>query len=228
MTRARWLAVPILAVLVGALAWLAWRAPQVDAVVLRSAPLVRSIQFSARVATLSRVEVGSTLTARVAKVAVREGDTVRAGDVLVQLETDELQAVLAQQQASLKQAQARLLGMRSTGRSQAQAALAQAQATLQAASNDVARTRQLVAQNFLSPARLDDAERALGVAQAAHDAAAAQVRANADNGTDLAQAQAQLELSRAAVQAAHARLAQTALRAPADATVLARNVEPGQ
>jgi HlyD family secretion protein len=36
------------------------RGPLVDAVVVQSAPLVRTLQFSARVATLSRVDVGST------------------------------------------------------------------------------------------------------------------------------------------------------------------------
>jgi len=224
----RWLLAVLLASVAAALAWLAWRAPQVDAVVLQAAPLVRSIQFSARVATLTRVEVGSTLTARVAQVLVREGDAVRQGDVLVQLEPDELRATLAQQQANLAQAQARLLGLRSTGRSQALAALAQAQATLHATLLDVERTRQLVLQGFMSPARLDDAERTLTVAQAAQEAAAAQVQANADQGTDLAQAQAQLDLARAAVQAAQARLGQTAVRAPANARVLARSVEPGQ
>ncbi|MBE0472597.1 HlyD family efflux transporter periplasmic adaptor subunit [Rhodoferax sp.] len=229
MTRARrWLLALLLVTVAVVLVWLARRAPQVEAVVLQAAPLVRSIQFSARVATLTRVDVGSTLTARVAQVLVREGDAVRAGDVLVQLETDELRAALAQQQASLAQAQARLQGLRSTGRSQAQAALAQAQATLQATRLDVERTRQLVAQGFLSPARLDDADRTLAVAQAAQEAAAAQVRANADHGTDLAQAQAQSDLAHAAVQAAQARLAQTAVRAPTDARVLSRSVEPGQ
>jgi len=218
----------VLALLLGAGAWLAWRAPQVDALTLQTAPLVQSIQFSARVATLSRVEVGSTLTARVAQVRVREGDAVRAGDVLLRLEADELRAALAQQQASLSQAQARLRSLRSSGRSQAQAALAQAQANLHAARSDLDRTRQLLAQGFLSPARLDDAERAVAVAQAAQEAAAAQVSANADDGADLAQAQAQVVLAQAALQAAQARLAQTTLRAPADARVLARQVELGQ
>lgn len=228
MTRSRWLIALVVLLMAAVAGGLALRAPQVDAVVLQTAALVRSIQFSARVATLARVEVGSTLTARVAQVLVREGDAVRAGDVLVQLEPDELRAALAQQQASLAQAQARLAGLRSTGRSQAQAALAQAQATLQAAQSDLVRTRQLVAQGFLSPARQDDAERAVGVAQAARDAAAAQVQANTDTGTDLIQAQAQLELARGATQAAQARLAQTTVRAPTDAKVLSRDVEPGQ
>ena len=88
--------------LIVAAAAAAWRlrAPQVDVVTLGTAPLVRTLQFSARVATTSRVSVGATLTGRVADVAVREGDAVRQGDVLLRLETDEAQAALAQAQAN--------------------------------------------------------------------------------------------------------------------------------
>jgi multidrug efflux pump subunit AcrA (membrane-fusion protein) len=112
--KRRW-AIPLLLGLMAALLWLALRPPLVDSVTVQATRLVRSVQFSARVATLARVDLGSTLTARVAQVLVREGAKVRAGDALVRLESDELQAALAQAQAAQTQAQARLLGLRSTG-----------------------------------------------------------------------------------------------------------------
>ena len=204
------------------------RGPQVDALVVQSAPLVRTLQFSARVATLSRVDVGSTVTGRVAQVRVMEGTEVRQGDVLVQLESDELRAALAQAVAAERQAKARLEGLRSTGRTAAQAARAQADASLQAASASLARVQQLVAEGFYSPAQLDEARRAVDVARAQQLGAQAQLQATADAGTDVAQAQAQLALAQAATVAAQARLAQTTLVAPADARVLTREVEPGQ
>lgn len=204
------------------------RGPQVDALVVPSAPLVRTLQFSARVATLSRVDVGSTVTGRVAQVRVMEGTQVRQGDVLVQLESDELRAALAQAVAAERQAKARLEGLRSTGRTAAQAARAQADASLQAASASLARVQQLVAEGFYSPAQLDEARRAVDVARAQQLSAQAQLQANADAGTEVAQAQAQLALAQAATVAAQARLAQATLVAPADARVLVRGVEPGQ
>ena len=207
---------------------LSMRGAVVDALVVQSAPLVRTLQFSARVATLSRVDVGSTVTGRVAEVRVAEGAQVRQGDVLVQLESDELRAALAQTLASERQSQARLAGLRSSGRSAAQAARAQADATLQAASANLARVQQLVAQGFYSAAQLDEARRAVDVARAQQLSAQAQVQANADAGTDVVQAQAQLALAQAATVAARARLAQATLVAPADARVLVRDVEPGQ
>jgi uncharacterized protein YbaP (TraB family) len=162
------------------------------------------------VATLSRVNVGATLTGRVARVNVDEGAQVRRGDVLVQLETSELEAAVAQARAAERQAQARLAGLRSTGRTAANAGLLQAQATVRAAEADLARTQQLVAQGFLSEARLDEARRAVEVARAQQAGAQAQLRANEDNGTDVAQAQAQLAQARAATAAAQQRLARQA------------------
>lgn len=227
----RWFAVALGAVVLVVAAFtgvMALRGPQVDALLVQSAPLVRTLQFSARVATLSRVDVGSTVTGRVAQVQVTEGAQVRRGDVLVQLESDELAAALAQAVAAERQAQSRLVGLRSSGRSAAQAARAQANATLQAASASLARVQQLVAQGFYSAAQLDEAQRAVDVAQAQQLSAQAQVQANADAGTDVVQAQAQLALARAATVVAQARLAQATLVAPADARVLVRDVEPGQ
>ena len=229
--KRRWLAWVLgAAVLLAAVAMGAdtLRGPQVDALAVPSAPLVRTLQFSARVATLSRVDVGSTVTGRVAQVRVMEGTQVRQGDVLVQLESDELRAALAQAVAAERQAKARLEGLRSTGRTAAQAARAQADASLQAASASLARVQRLVAEGFYSPAQLDEARRAVDVARAQQLSAQAQLQANADAGTEVAQAQAQLALAQAATVAAQARLAQATLVAPADARVLVRGVEPGQ
>jgi HlyD family secretion protein len=192
------------------------------------APLVRTLQFSARVATASRVEVGSTLTGRVLQVAVIEGALVKAGDVLVRLESDELRASVAQAQASERQAAARLAGLRSTGRSAAQAGVAQAESVLLATQAELQRTLDLVAEGFLSAARLDEARRAVAVAQAQLDGARAQSAANAERGSDVAQAQAQLALASAARLAAEVRLGEAVITAPADARVLTRTVEPGQ
>jgi HlyD family secretion protein len=204
------------------------RGPSVDVIELQRAPLVRTLQFSARVASLSRVDVGSTLTARVASVGVAEGARVPAGEVLVQLEDAEARAALAQAVAAEQQAVARLSGLRSSGRTAAQAALAQAEAAQRVAQAAQERAQQLVAQGFYSAAQADEARRAATVAQEQVRSVRSQVQANADGGTDLVQAQAQVEVARAGIAAAQARLAQTTLRAPADARVLLRAVEPGQ
>ena len=204
------------------------RAPTVPGVRVFKGPLVRTLQFSGRVVTQSRVDVGSTLTGRVLLVAAVEGAQVSKGDVLVRLESDELRAALDQARANEQQAAARLAGLRSTGRSSAQAGLAQADSVLIAAKAELQRTQELVVKGFLSEAKLDEARRGADVAQAQQVSARAQSAANADRGTDVAQAQAQLALANAATAAARARLMQAVVVAPADARVLTRGVEPGQ
>lgn len=87
------------------------------------------------------------------------------------------------------------------------------------------RTQQLVAQGFLSASRLD-VRRAVDVAKAQQTSAKAQTQAT----TRLVRiwCKRRPNYCRAATVAARARLAQSALLAPADARVLSRDVEPGQ
>ena len=233
MRRERNWRVPGLLLLILAVGLAAWtalgrRGPAVPAVQLQAGPLVRSLLFSARVSTQTRVDLGATVTGRVRQVLVREGDAVKAGAPLLRLESDEAEAALRQALASERQAEARVAGLRGSGRGSARAGLQQAEANLRAAQADLTRTEDLVAQGFLSPARLDESRRAVAVARAQADAARTAAEALGDAGTDLAQAQAQLDLARAGVAAARSRLAQTVLAAPADARVLDRQAEPGQ
>ncbi len=179
-------------------------------------------------ATLSRVEVGSTLTGRVAAVGVREGDAVAAAQPLLRLEDDDAKAALAQAEASVEQAQARLAGLQRGGRDGADAAVAQADAQVRATEAEARRTRELLAQGFVGQARLDEAERAAAVARAQRAAALAQRQGLDADGSDLRQARAALALAEAARDGARVRLAQATVRAPADARVLSRTVEPGQ
>jgi len=145
----------IVLALLALLAWFGLRGTPSEAVAAQYAPLVRTLQFSARVATLSRVEVGSTLTTRVAEVLVREGEQVQVGQPLVRLEAEEFQAALAQAIATEKQADA----------------------TLTAARAELKRTEALVAQSFVTASRLDDARRAVEVARAQRQAAQAAIAA---------------------------------------------------
>jgi HlyD family secretion protein len=229
--RARRRGIAFVAVLLVAAAlgaWFATRPMAVDAVVLQRGPLVRTLQFTARVETPARVDAGPTLTGRVARVAVREGERFDAGAVLLQLEDDELRAAVTQAEASLRQARARQDAQRGVARPAADAALAQAEATLHAAARELERARELVAQGYVSQSRADDAERALLVARSQRDAARVQAESNRERGAETAATLAQLDAAVATAQVARARLAQATLRAPAPGRVIERDVEPGQ
>jgi HlyD family secretion protein len=221
------LAITALAILVAAIWWFT-RAPLVAATSIALTDIVQTLQFSARVATTSRVEVGSTLTGRVVDVAVREGAQVKRGATLIRLESDELLAVMMQAKATESQVAAKLAGLRTTGRLSVNANVAQADSVLFTANADLARTKDLVARGFLSEAKLDEVMRSVKVAQAQQTSARAAQSANADLGSDILEVRAALLLASAATAAASSRLSQTLVLAPADAKVLARLVEPGQ
>jgi HlyD family secretion protein len=206
--------------------WWFTRPPMATATVVGQEPLLRTLQFSARVATTSRVDVGSVATGRVVKVLVVEGAEVRRGDVLLSMETTELDATLLQSKAAELQASARLAGIRSTGLMVAEASVSQADSVENKAASDLARIEGLAEKGFVSSTQRDQARSALEVAIAQSKSALAQRRAT--QSTDVSQAQSQLAVARAATAAASARLGQSNVLAPADAKVLTRLVEPGQ
>ena len=221
------LALLLVAAVAAALVWSRTRAAPVTVLSVRAAPLTQSLAVSGRVVSENRVFVGSTVTGRVAEVTRREGGTLREGELIVRLEDAELVAAVHQATAGLASAQARLASQRRLAAPVATQQLEQARANAAAADREVQRTEQLLAQGFIGQARLDEVKRVAEVAQAALRSAQVQQEANV-SGTELLQAEARVTEARAAVELARARLAQTRITSPAEATVLARLVEPGQ
>ena len=189
--------------------------------------LQQNVLATGRIGSDTRLEVGSEVTATVTRVAVREGDTVAAGDVLIQLNDAEAQATLTQAQAALAEARARQAQLGSVGAPVAEAALAQARATLVTAEAEHRRAQELVAQGFFARQKADDALRALVLAQNALAAAQSQAVAQRPQGAEGVLAHTRLAQAEAAVEAARARLARLTLRSPVAGTVLTRAAEPG-
>lgn len=212
---------------VAAVAALRWRGPELPVAVVTSAPLVQTVVFSARVASPTRVFLGSTITGRVAEVPQREGAQLARDQLVVRLEDAELGAAARQADAALAAAQARLVSQRALAAPVATQQLLQARANAQAAERERERNESLQQQGFIGQARLDEARRAAEVAQAQLRSAEAQQAANT-SGAELLQAQARVAEARAAAELARSRLAQTRIVAPGEALLLQRLVEPGQ
>lgn len=213
-------------VVVAGLLWMWTRAPLVPAVQVSWAPLIRTLHFSARVNAAARVEVASTTTGRVVAVFVVAGQTVKEGEPLFQLDSSELLASLGQAKANEGQAAARLLGVQTTGQSFADSLERQADAISRRTQNELARTRELAASGFLSPAKLDEAVSAAQMTEAQRSGARAQSAASRT--TEVTQARALLAVAKAASAVADAKLAQQIVFAPTDAVVLTRDLELGQ
>ncbi len=189
--------------------------------------LVQTVVASGRVMTPRRVSVGAVITERVVRIPVEEGQRVRRGDLLIQLDDREERATVAQAEAAVAQAEAKLRQLDEVGLPAAEQSLAQARANATQAQAAYDRARDLKAKGFVSQAALDDAQRNRDVAASQLSAAQLQVRSNAAAGSDRALALTALAQARANLKAAQARLEQTAIVAQVDGTLIARNVEPG-
>lgn len=208
--------VTILGLALGTVGWVLMqhlRVPALAAYQVTVQPLVQTVVATGRVAAVSRAQVGSAVTGVVVERRVREGDTVRAGDVLALLRADDLEA-------SLREAQAALAQLRQSTRPQAQAGLREAQARLEQASREGRRRRELFQQKMITREAMEQAVQAETVARTAFEQAGLTVRSlGTGNPGETA--------ARARVASAQAQLAKTIIRAEVAGTVLTRNAEPG-
>ena len=189
--------------------------------------LVQSVVASGRVTTPQRVSVGAVITGRVTRIPVKEGQSVKRGDVLIELDDEDERAAVAQARGAVAQAEAKLRQLRELGLPAAEQALLQAQANHTQARLQHERAVELKTKGFVSQAALDDAQRNLDVAESQLRAARLQVESNRPAGSDFALAQTALAQARASLGLAQAKLDQTVVRAPVDGTLIARSVEPG-
>lgn len=189
--------------------------------------LLQSVVASGKVRSPQRVELASQISGRVTQVAVREGQIVAAGDLLIQLDDAEWRAAVAQAAATLAQSATRLGQMRQLAQPLAEQAERQAEVNLAQARQHFARTRDLAAKGFYSQTQLDDAQRNLDVADSQWRTAQLQSRSNRAGGSDFRLAEAGVEQARASLALAEARLGYARIAAPLAGTVLTRTVEPG-
>ncbi len=124
-----------------------------------------------------RLELIAESNERIVEIAVREGNRVQAGAVLVRQEAGTAQARIDQSQAALLEAQRRLAdleqGPRQREIDEARASLGGAESEMQSAQNEFARVQALVQRKLLSESNLDQARATRDSARAARDAARA-------------------------------------------------------
>jgi HlyD family secretion protein len=204
--------------------WMQWRGPAVEVARAEEAPIVHAIVVSGRVQAPNRIEIGSVITGRVVKVLVVEGDTVEAGQPLIELDAQELRAGVAQAQAAESTARTRVASVGELALPQSTDALAQAEAQLRFAEADVQRQRALRDKGFISDARLDDSERLVTLARSQVESARTQRRAQGAGGVAAREATVRLREAVAARELAEAKLAQTVIRASVPGTVLAADL----
>jgi len=189
--------------------------------------LIQSVVASGRIVTPQRAAVGAVVTGRVARIPVEEGQSVKRGEILVELDDVDERAAVEQARGAVAQAEAKIRQLRELGLPAAEQGLIQAEANFTQARQQYERAIELKAKGFVSQAALDDAQRNLDVSESQLRAARLQVQSNRPAGSDFALAQTALAQARASLGVAQAKLDQTVIRAPVDGTLIARNVEPG-
>lgn len=180
------------------------------------------------------IQVGSELAGKLKSVNVEEGDSIRKGQVLAVLESEDYRAQLASATAEVQAKQAVLRkvvnGARGQERSEAQASVRAAQAIMENAQADLARRQALFDAGLISREELEHYQRE-------YDVAKSQRQQNADRSAlrdadareeDVALAQADLQLVKAHLADAQAKYEKTIIRSPIDGTVLRRQHRTGE
>ncbi|HCU0528355.1 TPA: secretion protein HlyD [Klebsiella quasipneumoniae] len=170
---------------------------------------------------------------RLASLTVDEGDSIRAGQTLGELDRAPYENALLQAQANVSTAQAQydlmMAGYRSEEIAQAAAAVNQAQAAYDYAQNFYQRQLGLRASSAISANDLENARSSRDQAQATLKSAQDKLRQYraGNRPQEIAQAKASLEQAQAALAQAKLDLHDTVLTAPSDGTLMTRAVEPG-
>ncbi len=181
-----------------------------------------------------RIEVSSKIIGRIKEIAVKRGDKVKQGDVLLTIDDDEYRARLQAAEAQVATLKARLAELKAGSRPQeigvSAAAVTSSEATLHNAELDLGRFESLEKQRAISRQDVDRARAARDVARARLDAD----RKNAElvkigpRREVIDAAEAQLQQVDANVVAAKTELDYTIMKAPIDGTILEKLAEQGE
>jgi len=203
------------------------RGPQVRTVLVSRKDLEQHILASGRVRVSTRVQVSAQLPGLVQAVNVREGQQVKAGEVLIQIDDAEARAAVLEANAAVSQANARMNQLRRVGAVVANEGLRQAMTNLGHAQSELDRTQKLASSGSVSPVALDDARRAAALSFSLKTTAEAQQNSSAPKGADTQVMLTSLIQAQTQLAAVNIRLAQTKIVAQEDGVVLTRTVEPG-
>src|SRR5215213_5329082 len=160
--------------------------------------LVSSVTASGKIEAKTSVDISADITGRIIDIAVREGDLVKRGQFLLQIDPAQYQAAVARSQAVVSSTEAILLQTKAS-RDQAQRAWNRAKQLTE------------LGENLIAPEAAEQAQTALEVAEANYQST-----------------KAQLEQSRAGLQEAKDNLSKTRLTAPISGRVVRLAVEQGE
>jgi RND family efflux transporter MFP subunit len=173
--------------------------------------IVRNVEFSGVLVPDKTVNIYAKLAGQATYVGADVGNAVKAGQLLVQIDTKELNA-------QLKVAEAALSGVMDQA-AQAKIGVETARLNLDLAQRAYDRTRTLFQTKVVTQSQLDDAQTKLDLAKSAFDNASQQYQTVSDSG--VAQAQAQANLIRV-------QISNSTITSPISGVITNRNINLGE
>ncbi len=222
------IAIVVVVIAGGVLGWL-WLRPQ---------PLPEGIASANGRLEATDIDIATKIPGRVKDILVDEGDTVTAGQVLVRMDTQVLEAQRREAEAQLKRASIGVdtaraqVVQRKAEKDAALAVVAQREAELDAAEKRFHRSEELAQRGTAAIETLDNDRARFEGAKAAVAAAQAQVAAS-DSAISAAEslvvtAEAAVEAAKATIDRIQADIDDSILRAPRDGRVQFRVAQPGE
>lgn len=190
-------------------------------VTIETGRIARSVVATGRIEPITKVEIKSKANGIIERLAVNVDDKIAAGQVLAELDRENLAARAREARAALEAAQAsREAAAAQMGKSEIEAE----GPDVDFARRSLQRAQRLFADTLIAQSQLDDAQSAVAQAENRQRAAKSQWLVARSR---LAEATAAVAQARAAVQRAEEELANATIKAPIRGTVLTRDVEVG-
>ncbi len=183
-----------------------------------------SLELSGTIQAIDSAVLSTRVSGRIKALALQEGDRVKKGQMVAQIDVADIAAQSAQAQAGVGQSQAGLAQTKAN-LSQFKSQQVEARASLNLAKINQSRTAQLHNEGAISQSQLDQANTALEVAQAK----VAQIESAIRQGeAAIAQSQAAIAQAKAGVGAASANISYGVIRAPFDGVVTQKLAYEGE
>ena len=225
----------LLIILLGfAVYWKKNRPIAISVFAVKRGDLVTLVSASGSVEADTKAKLSSKIGGRVIAVKVKEGELVKSGQLLVQLDTAELNAQLQQAKAAVQGAEANLAivkrGARTEEIATVEAQLNSAQSSLEEANKVYQRMQQLHQDGAISAQQLDTAKAQYEVAVAQVKSAQEQVRLIKSRTTseDISAAESRVKEMKATIEQLLAQLNNTQIYAPFSGTVTQKLVDEGE
>ena len=193
--------------------------------------LVTSISTNGKVEPLQLFEPHSPIPTTVKKIYVREGQQVKAGELLMQLEDSDVRAQVARAQAQLKGAEADQHAVQSGGTQEevltTRSDLVKAQADRDAAQKNYEALQQLAKTGAAAPSEVREAQSRLAASEATLKLLQ-QKQQDRYSPPEVNKVQAEAAQARATFAAAEDQLKHTEIRAPFEGTVYSIPIKQGE